>query len=374
MAGLYIHIPFCKQKCSYCDFHFSTSLKYKTDLIQALLKEIEIKQDQIKEPIQTIYFGGGTPSILHQKELSSIVERIYTNYKVAEVVEFTLECNPDDIDSQKLKELKSIGVNRLSMGVQSFFDDDLQFFNRAHNANEAERSILKSQDEGFENITIDLIYGTPLLTDKKWKQNLEKIRDLNVSHLSAYTLTVEPKTALHHQVKTGQITPLSDEKVVRQLEMLIEQTKKYGLTQYEVSNFGKEGFYSLHNSNYWKGVEYLGFGPSAHSYIGEKRYWNISNNAKYIDAINANTNYFEEEVIDEKTAYNEYVLTRLRTIWGVDLTHLKTNFREEVNTHFEKEAAAYLKSAHLLQEKEVITLTHKGLFIADKITSDLFFV
>jgi len=372
MAGLYIHIPFCKQKCSYCDFHFSTSLRHKANLFQALLKEITVKKTQINEPIQTIYFGGGTPSLLNERELRSMVDTIYKNYVVDERIEFTLECNPDDLNPQKLQELKSIGVNRLSIGVQSFFDDDLLFFNRAHSAKEAEKSILMSQDAGFENITIDLIYGTPLLTDKKWAQNLEKIKNFNVPHLSAYTLTIEPKTALYHQVKTGKIVPLSDEKTIRQLKELIQTTAVYGLTQYEISNFGKEGFYSLHNSNYWKGVAYLGFGPSAHSYVGNKRYWNIANNAKYIQAITNNKTYFEEEIISEKTAYNEYVLTRLRTVWGIDLKQLKIQFSKELNTHFEKEIASYLSSSHLWKEGEKIALTPKGLFIADKITLDLF--
>ena len=374
MAGLYIHIPFCKQKCSYCDFHFSTSLKNKQDLIQALAKELSLKSTMVNSPIETIYFGGGTPSILNPNELELLVNTIYNHYEVAQKIEFTLECNPDDLTLQQLKTVKKIGVNRLSIGIQSFFDDDLQFFNRAHNAKEAEHSILMSQDAGFENITIDLIYGSPLLTDEKWMKNLETINELNIPHLSAYTLTIEPNTALHHQVKTGKIHPLEDEKTLAQFNTLIERTKQYGLTQYEVSNFGKENFYSLHNSNYWKGVEYLGVGPSAHSYIGNKRYWNISHNAKYITAINTGGNYFEEELIDKKTAYNEYVLTRLRTIWGVDKQYIKDQFNEKLYQHFEKEVSPYLNSTHLNEEQGVITLNHKGLFIADKITSDLFWV
>ncbi|NQX97960.1 MAG: radical SAM family heme chaperone HemW [Flavobacteriales bacterium] len=374
MAGIYIHIPFCKQSCSYCDFHFSISLKYKTDLVKALVLEIENRKHQLTSEINTIYFGGGTPSLLNDDELKLIIDAVHQNYNVASNIELTLECNPDDLSKNKLKELKNAGVNRLSIGVQSFDNEELQFFNRAHNSSQAESSIKRSQDVGFENITIDLIYGSPLLTDKIWLENLQKVNDLEVPHLSAYGLTVEPKTKLDHQIKTGQFPILDDDKMIAQFKVLVQKTKEFGFTQYEVSSFGKKGFYSQHNSNYWKGVEYLGFGPSAHSYIGEKRIWNVSNNIKYIKALNTAGIYFEEETIDEKTAFNEYVLTRLRTIWGIDLDFIKNNFNEEINTHFQKEIQQYSKSSYLQTEKDKITLTKEGIFIADKITSDLFYV
>ena len=385
MSGIYIHIPFCKQKCSYCDFHFSTSLKNKSDLIKAIVQEIESKKTLLSTPVKTIYFGGGTPSLLGEKELRLILDSLYKNYIIAPEIELTLECNPDDLSIQKLKELKAVGVNRLSIGVQSFFEDDLQFFNRAHNAEEAEKSILLSQDVGFENITIDLIYGTPLLSTQKWEENLAKIATLNIPHLSAYTLTIEPKTALHHQVKTGQFKPLADEKTIAQFKLLMQQTEAMGLTQYEISNFGKEGFYSQHNSNYWKGIEYLGIGPSAHSYIKNsplerglrgvyKRFWNVANNTKYINALSSGSTHFEEELIDEKTAYNEYILTRLRTIWGLDLNFIKTHFSPSINLHFDKEIKPYLNSIYLSVDNNKITLAKEGVFIADKISSDLFLV
>jgi len=374
LAGIYIHIPFCKQSCSYCDFHFSISLKYKTDLVKALVLEIENRKHQLTSEINTIYFGGGTPSLLNDDELKLIIDAVHQNYNVASNIELTLECNPDDLSKNKLKELKNAGVNRLSIGVQSFDNEELQFFNRAHNSSQAESSIKRSQDVGFENITIDLIYGSPLLTDKIWLENLQKVNDLEVPHLSAYGLTVEPKTKLDHQIKTGQFPILDDDKMIAQFKVLVQKTKEFGFTQYEVSSFGKKGFYSQHNSNYWKGVEYLGFGPSAHSYIGEKRIWNVSNNIKYIKALNTAGIYFEEETIDEKTAFNEYVLTRLRTIWGIDLDFIKNNFNEEINTHFQKEIQQYSKSSYLQTEKDKITLTKEGIFIADKITSDLFYV
>lgn len=374
MAGIYLHIPFCKQACSYCDFHFSTSLKHKTDLVNALVKEIIQKKDLLKTEINTIYFGGGTPSLLGLEDLNLIIDALYLNFNVSQNIEFTFECNPDDLTQQKLKELKQIGINRLSIGTQSFFDEDLQFFNRAHNSNQAEQSILLSQDLGFENITIDLIYNAPTLTLKKWEQNLDKVNQLKVPHLSAYTLTVEPNTALHHQVKTNQTYIPTDGEAIAQFKLLMEKTKSFGLTQYEVSNFGKKGFYSQHNSNYWKGEEYLGFGPSAHSYYKNKRSWNISNNIKYIKAINNEGEYNEEEIIDENTAYNEYVLTRLRTIWGIEKHYLESNFNEAINQHFNKELERYLKTPFLQIENEKITLTQEGIFIADKISSDLFYV
>ncbi len=251
MAGFYLHIPFCKQKCSYCDFHFSTSLKHKADLINVLIKEIEQRKNQLTSEIHTIYFGGGTPSILTNNEFLIIMEALYKNYNIANNLEFTIECNPDDLSPQKLKELKALGANRLSIGVQSFFDEDLKFFNRAHNARLAEESILMSQDVGFDNITIDLIYSAPTLSPKKWEENLNKVGQLNIPHLSAYTLTVEPNTALHHQVKTNQTKMPTDEEAILQFKLLMDKTKSFGMIQYEISNFGKEGYFSKHNSNYW---------------------------------------------------------------------------------------------------------------------------
>jgi oxygen-independent coproporphyrinogen-3 oxidase len=369
-----MHIPFCKQKCRYCDFHFSTSLKYKSSLINSLIKEIESKKEILKEPISSIYFGGGTPSLLNNDDLLLILDALNKNYTITPTVEITFECNPDDISKTKLNELKNAGINRLSIGIQSFFEDDLQLFNRAHNSDQAKESILLSQDTGFDNITVDLIYGSPLLTQQKWEDNLTQIGKLNIPHLSAYTLTVEPNTALQHQVKTNQINLPTDEQAIAQFKTLIEVTESFGLTQYEISNFGKEGFYSFHNSNYWKGVEYLGFGPSAHSYIGNKRFWNVSNNIKYIKSINDNINYWEEETIDEITAYNEYILTRLRTIWGIETNYISENFSPLIFNHFNKELAPYLKSSYLQISNNTIKLSKEGIFIADKISSDLFLI
>lgn len=374
MSGIYIHIPFCKQKCSYCDFHFSTSLKNKTALIQSIVKEIQLKSLGFDEQLTTIYFGGGTPSLLNNEELLRIVEAIYKSYQVSKKIEFTLECNPDDLSKQKLIELKNAGVNRLSIGTQSFYDDDLQFFNRAHTANEAEKSILMSQDIGFENITIDLIYGTPILTEKKWEYNLNKVEALKIPHLSAYSLTIEPKTAINHQLKIKKIKLPPEEDVIKQFNTLMDFANQLGMIHYEISNFAKEGFFSQHNSNYWRGEKYLGIGPSAHSFYNNKRWWNVSNNSNYIKAIQNELTFFEVENIDEQTAYNEYVLTRLRTIWGVDLTDLSKSFSPKFVTYFIDESKKYLNSTHLQKNNHVISLTKKGIFIADKISSDLFFV
>lgn len=376
MAGIYIHIPFCKQKCSYCDFYFSTNLTHRKTVINAICKEIQQKKELLSnnEKITTIYFGGGTPSLLFEEELVQILDAIYKNYSINTTIELTLECNPDDVDVMKLKLFKENEINRLSIGVQSFFDADLKFFNRAHNQKQAEKSILLSQDAGIENITIDLIYNSPLLTLKKWEQNLDKFIALNVPHLSAYTLTVEPKTALHHLVKTKQTQLPADEQAILQFKLLLEKTKQAGLIHYEVSNFGKEGFFSQHNSNYWKGENYLGIGPSAHSFVKNKRSWNVSNNTKYTNAINQKLPYFEEEIIDEITAYNEYVLTRLRTLWGVDVSYIKNTFSAEINFHFTKELATYKNTNLIAISKNKLTLTPEGIFLADKITSDLFYV
>ncbi|MGE0561635.1 MAG: radical SAM family heme chaperone HemW [Flavobacteriales bacterium] len=374
MAGIYIHIPFCKQKCSYCDFHFSTSLKNKAELLRALVKEIQLKSTVLKEPISTIYFGGGTPSLLNSLDLLLINEALQKNYTISNDVEFTVECNPDDLSKQKLLTLKNAGVNRLSIGTQSFFDDDLKFFNRAHSAQEAEKSILLSQDLGFENITIDLIYGTPTLTQQKWEDNLTKFKTLNVPHLSAYSLTVEPKTVLNHQVKTKKTILLSEESVLKQFTSLMDFAADNNFVHYEISNFAKEGFYSKHNSNYWKGIQYIGVGPSAHSYVGNKRFWNVANNTRYIRALQNDMNFFEEEFIDNTTAYNEYVLTRLRTIWGIELNYIDNEFGSYYLKHINTEMDNYIKSGHLQNSNNVITLTKKGIFIADKISSDLFLV
>jgi len=279
MSGIYIHIPFCRQACHYCDFHFSTSLKNKKPFLKALLKESELRRNYLgNEKIQTIYFGGGTPSLLTKDEILFIIDELHKYHEIEPAAEITLEANPDDLSIEKIKELKQTPVNRLSIGIQSFFDEDLKFMNRTHNAEEAVSSVKASQDEGFENITIDLIYGTPTLTNENWEQNLSRALSLNVPHVSCYELTVEPNTALHSFIKKGKIGPLDEQKTAMQFEMVMNRMKAENFIHYEISNFCKEGFYSRHNSNYWSRKKYLGLGPSAHSYNGTSRQWNIANN------------------------------------------------------------------------------------------------
>lgn len=326
MAGIYIHIPFCKQKCSYCDFHFSTNLQHKSNLIQAINKELEIRKDEISTPLETIYFGGGTPSILSEIELESIFETIYKNYSTKNLKEITLEANPDDLNKEKLNFLKSTPINRFSIGVQSFFEEDLKLMNRAHNAQEAETSIKLAQDFGFENITIDLIYGSTTTTNEMWKQNLQKAIELNVPHISSYALTVEEKTILDHQIKKGITKPVDEDHQNEQFQLLVDTLTSNDFIQYEISNFGKEDYFSLHNSNYWKGIHYLGIGPSAHSYNGKTRAWNIANNSKYIQTINENKLPQEIEVLNEVEQFNEMIMIGLRTIYGIDLNRINSEF------------------------------------------------
>ncbi len=373
MAGIYIHIPFCKQACNYCDFHFSTSLKNKDGFLIALKKEIELQKDYLgKETISTIYFGGGTPSLLSEAELMSVFEMLHREFVIAPTAEITLEANPDDITKEKINELKHTPVNRLSMGIQSFFDEDLKLMNRANTSKEAETAVKLSQDKGFENITIDLIYGIPTLSNQNWKHNLNTTFDLDVKHISAYCLTVEPKTALAHQIKTGKISNVDEQQSSEHFEMMLEEMNTHGFTQYEISNFCKPGFHSKHNSSYWLKENYLGLGPSAHSFNGTSRQWNISNNPLYIQALLKGEMNFEKEELTSNQRYNEYVLTSLRTMWGSDLGYIEKVFGIPYLTHCMAEARPYLESKKLLLKENKLFLSDQGKLFADKIASDLF--
>src|SRR5476651_2419435 len=314
MAGIYIHIPFCKQACHYCDFHFSTSLKYRDEMVQAIVKEIRLQMHYLNgETIETVYFGGGTPSLLNSGEINQVIDTITRLHHVATNAEITLEANPDDLDQQKVMALRQTPVNRFSIGIQSFFDEDLLWMNRAHRSDEAEASVKRTQDAGFENITADLIYGFPLLTDAKWQQNMAKLFALNVPHVSAYSLTVEPRTALASFIKNKKQAPVSDQQSAEQFLMLMAEMDKRGFEHYEISNFSKPGQYSRHNTNYWRGVKYLGIGPSAHSFNGDTRQWNIANNAKYLAGLTTGTIPAETETLTEENRLNEYIMTSLRT-------------------------------------------------------------
>jgi oxygen-independent coproporphyrinogen-3 oxidase len=373
MAGIYLHIPFCKQACYYCDFHFSTSLKYKDELLQALIKEISLQKNYLQgEIIETIYFGGGTPSILSETELNYLLEAIYNNHTVAQGAEITLEANPDDLDKAKVNALRQTPINRFSIGIQSFFDDDLFRMNRVHRGAEAEASVKRAQDAGFENLTIDLIYGYPLLSEQKWKHNLDKTFELQVPHVSAYSMTVEPKTALASFINKKIYPPLNEQQSARQFEQLTEGMANHGFEHYEISNFCKPGHYSRHNANYWRGVKYLGIGPSAHAFNGSERQWNIANNAKYIQAIQSDTIPAEVEELTEENQLNEYIMTSLRTMWGLDL--------DKLNTIAPGSATVLLRAAHpyfdrewISRKENIIYLTQTGKLYADAIAADLFF-
>ena len=374
MAGIYIHIPFCKQKCSYCDFHFSTNLQHKSNLIQAINKELEIRKDEISTPIETIYFGGGTPSILSEIELESIFETIYKNYSTKNLKEITLEANPDDLNKEKLNFLKSTPINRFSIGVQSFFEKDLKLMNRAHNAQEAETSIKLAQDFGFENITIDLIYGSTTTTNEMWKQNLQKAIELNVPHISSYALTIEEKTILDYQIKKGITKPVDEDRQNEQFQLLVDTLTSNDFIQYEISNFGKEDYFSLHNSNYWKGIHYLGIGPSAHSYNGKTRAWNIANNSKYIQAINENNLPQEIEVLNEVEKFNEMIMIGLRTIYGIDLNRINSEFSQPLVNSFHEELNQLINENLVEKKENKIILKPEAKFFADGIASRLFYI
>ncbi|MES2566156.1 MAG: radical SAM family heme chaperone HemW [Bacteroidota bacterium] len=374
MSGIYIHIPFCKQACNYCDFYFSTSLQNKESLIKGILLEIDQRLNYLPDKnINTIYFGGGTPSLLAEKEVFSILEKIYKLYNISNDAEITMECNPDDLNDEKLKELKRLEINRLSVGLQSFDEEELKWMNRAHTARESESSIKRSQDRGFENITIDLIYGSKFSNLTNWKKTLDKAIALNVPHISSYNLTIEDKTKLGHDFKVKKEVAIDDEKSSEMFLEMIDRLEKNDFIHYEISNFGKEGFFSRHNSNYWKGEHYLGHGPSAHSFDGTSRQWNVANNNLYIKQVSEkNEAYFDKEILTEKERFNEYILTSLRTIWGVDLNYLKTNFNSEYVKIFSEQIIEHINKEIVAVKGTTYTLTEKGKLLADKISSDLF--
>ncbi|MBC8053358.1 MAG: radical SAM family heme chaperone HemW [Sphingobacteriaceae bacterium] len=373
MAGIYLHIPFCKKACHYCDFHFTTSLKYKAELLDAMLKEIELQRSYLGlQTIETVYFGGGTPSLIGAKSIQLLFEKISSVHTVSSDAEITLEANPDDLDMETVRNLKQTAINRFSIGVQSFFEEDLIWMNRAHNSGEAESSIKRVQDAGFENITIDLIYGYPLLTDSKWKSNLQKAIALDVPHISSYSMTVEPKTALASFINKGKQKPLDDNQSAEQYLTLMKMLGKAGFEHYETSNFAKPGSYSKHNTNYWRGIHYLGIGPSAHSFNGESRQWNVANNPKYIREIFEGTIPAEQEILSPENRVNEYIMTSLRTMWGMDMRKLEKDFGAGYKNQIEKSLKIFLERGHIKAENDFVKLTTSGKLFADKIASELF--
>jgi oxygen-independent coproporphyrinogen-3 oxidase len=373
MAGIYVHIPFCKQACHYCDFHFSTSLKNRDAIVSALAQEIELQKTYLDSAmIETIYFGGGTPSVLEAAEINFLLDTIAKHHRVSQNAEITLEANPDDLNHSKISQLRQTAINRFSIGIQSFFDEDLIWMNRAHRSAEAETSVKRVQDAGFNNITADLIYGYPLLSAEKWESNLNTLFSLNVPHLSAYSMTVEPRTALASQIKKKQTLPVNDQQSAEQFVYLMQQMQQRGFEHYEISNFGKPGRHSQHNSNYWKGVPYVGIGPSAHSYNGSTRQWNVANNALYLKSLSENQIPAELEILTTENRLNEYIMTAIRTIWGLDLAKIE-NIEKGSAAILQKEVQPFLNKGWLIVQQQTVTLTQTGKLYADHIAAELFF-
>lgn len=374
MSGIYIHIPFCKQACHYCDFHFSTSMKKKDEMVLALAKEMRLRKLEFdNETVETIYFGGGTPSVLSISELRSLIDAVYENFNVAENPEITLEANPDDLSEDQIIEFSKNRINRLSIGIQSFFEEDLKMMNRAHNAEEAKKS-LEIATQYFDNISIDLIYGIPGMTNEMWKQNIETALRYGVPHISSYALTVEPKTALKKLIQTGKISEPKDDVAQEHFMILVDTLQENGFIHYELSNFGKENYFSKNNSAYWLGKKYIGIGPSAHSYDGISRSWNMANNALYLKEIEANNLPNEIEILSQTDRYNEYVMTGLRTIWGVSLDRIEKEFGESKLRYLQKQSEKFLSDGLLSIENKILKTTPKGKFLADGIASDLFLI
>lgn len=373
MAGIYLHIPFCKKACHYCDFHFSTSAKYKDEMLNALRNEIKLRRQYLgNEKIETIYFGGGTPSVLDSEDIHALIGEITSTFDVYDHAEITLEANPDDLHAQKVKELRQTPVNRFSIGVQSFYEEDLKWMNRAHNSTEAESSVKRVQDAGFENITVDLIYGFPLLSNIKWEQNIQKLLELGIPHISSYSMTVEPKTALAMFIAKGKEKAMNENQSSEQFMTLINRLTEAGFEHYEISNFAKPGMYSKHNSNYWEGVNYLGIGPSAHSFNGESRQWNIANNHRYISEIQENKIPAELEFLTPENRINEYIMTSLRTSKGMDLDLIAEKFGTEYSNRIQKELEVFLEKDWLSINDKKVILNLEGKLFADLIASELF--
>ncbi len=398
MAGIYIHIPFCKQACHYCDFHFSTSTKKKNELLAAICSEIELRKSEISVPIKTIYFGGGTPSLLNKEEIDLLIGEVYKNFEVEENIEVTLEANPDDLTKGNLYQLSKTKVNRLSIGVQSFFEEDLTLMNRAHNALEA-KQCLTMATQYFDNISVDLIYGIPGLDDNRWEESLDIIIAFGIPHVSCYALTVEPKTVLKKLIKNGKIAPVSEINSHRQYLILLDKMKKEGYVNYEFSNFGKQGYFSENNTAYWQGKSYLGLGPSAHSFDGNIRSWNISNNIQYINQIQIGKLPIKRETLSKTDRYNEYLMTGLRTMCGVSLNKVKNNFGTKyldylleqtkipindglleivlakvVKPSINSRSSSSSKKEEFFSNDSVLIISEKGKFLSDGIASNLFMV
>ena len=373
MAGIYIHIPFCSKKCHYCNFYSSASKKNKPAFVSALLKEIELQKNYLQdEVISTIYFGGGTPSLLDIVELQQIINKLYQHFKISDNAEITLEANPDNLTNEKLIELSKTPINRLSIGIQSFHDNDLKYLNRSHSANQAKEAIKNAQKYGFSNLSIDLIYGIHTLSNNAWIKNIEMAIELSIPHISAYCLTVESGTALEVFIKKGKMQAVDEEKASQQFEILMNTLSENNYIHYEISNFCKDGFVSQHNSNYWKQQKYLGLGPSAHSFNLTSRQWNVSNINTYIQSIKNEIIPYESEVLSQIQQYDEYILTGLRTIWGVDKIEIVNKYGKESFNYFKKQIEPFIQKGWVDRNETIYSLTKEGKYFADGITSELF--
>ena len=376
LPGIYIHIPFCKQACYYCNFHFSTSLKNKREMIDAIVKEIGLSaapSPKGEGAIETLYFGGGTPSILETDDLKLIIDATRKKFVFADEIELTLEANPDDLTFEKLKEWRSAGINRLSLGIQSFVEEELKWMNRAHNASQSLACIDMISEAGFTNFSVDLIYGSPLLSDEDWIKNIDIVLKKKVPHISAYALTVEPKTALDKMIATNRSAPVDAEKQARQFLLLMDRLEVAGYEHYEISNFAKPGMRSRHNSSYWSGANYFGFGPAAHAFDGVSRKWNVANNALYIQSIQKDMIPFEEEILTPTQQLNEYIMTSLRTMEGLDLDLVSEKFRVASREKLVVGSGKWVVGGKLLTKGSKLILTREGKLFADGIAADLFF-
>jgi oxygen-independent coproporphyrinogen III oxidase len=372
MAGIYIHIPFCKQACHYCDFHFSTNVSGRSSMVEVIVRELQMQKAYLDVPVQTVYFGGGTPSIIPAEELEKILEAVSAHYQLTSEPEITLEANPDDLSREKLKALKQIGINRLSIGIQSFSDKILKYFNRPHSSAEGRESMRFAREAGFTNISIDLIYAVPDQAKEDWLQSIRQAIDLQPEHISAYGLTIEPATPFGIWHKRGKLKPVEDDTAAEQFEVLVDELSVAGYDQYEVSNFSRAGFHSRHNSSYWKQEHYLGVGPSAHSYNGVSRQFNVRNNALYIKGIEEGRVPFEFDALTVEDHVNEYLLTTLRTTWGCDLTFLKEAYQYDLANIQKEYLDLLILRGHAVMDGHFLKLTKSGRLLADQISSDLF--
>lgn len=374
MAGIYIHIPFCKTRCIYCDFYKETDESKINDFVSALCTEATLQKNEITEQVKTIYFGGGTPSRLNKRHFEQIFEALFSLFSIEKDAEITLEANPDDLSKEYIQLLRELPFNRISIGIQSFDDSELKFLSRRHSAQQAVDAVKRCQQAGFDNISIDLMYGLPHQTLEIWEKNLQKACELNIQHVSAYHLIYEPETKLYSLLQKGRVQPITDETSTEMFSMLIDTLSENGFEHYEISNFAKNELYSQHNTSYWKNEKYLGLGPSAHSYDGENRSWNIASLDKYIQSVQSGKQLQENEHLTPDQKYNEFILTGLRTMWGVNLQQLKTNFGEKYYNYCLENAKKHIITGNLRIIDNSLILTTRGVFISDGIMSELMWV